>query len=201
MRLSETEQLEAMLAENLQRKELNQLEAARGCQQLIDRGLATDEIASKLWVTAATLMKYLQVLELPKELQQLVAEFELMLSSVQYLVKLPTVEQQLTIGRQAAKESWVAWEVKRAVDTALGKKPPLAPPPRPMSTADHEARSKAMARAAASKGDERTHLLGMLCDVTAMLRRKPELVHDLAVRDWLESLAGVVRDAQKRKVA
>ncbi len=69
--LSPQEVLELALIENLQRKDLNPIEEARGYQRLIDEfGLTQEEVAQKVGKDRSTIANALRLLKLPEDLQE-----------------------------------------------------------------------------------------------------------------------------------
>ena len=191
--LDETTQLEAMLIENLQRKALNPVETARACGALRQRGLTVDAIAVRVGIGKGTVAKYLQVVEMPAEIQRQLAEYDISLSYIPHLARLQSDADRLVICRQAAAESWLTSEVERAVNQALGRSAGRAP----RSTATPVARQPVAAPVAPVTKNPRGRLIEILNEGAILIRRNPALVNDPVVRDCFDSVAMAVRAAQK----
>ncbi len=71
--LSEQEQMELALVENLQREDLNPMEEAAGIRSLMDRsGYTQEEAAKRLGKSRPAVANALRLLSLPPEVQQMV---------------------------------------------------------------------------------------------------------------------------------
>ena len=64
--LSEQEELEIMIVENLQRKDVNPIEEAQGFRLLLDAGLKQEELAERLGCSQSHIANRLRLLELPE---------------------------------------------------------------------------------------------------------------------------------------
>lgn len=71
---TDTQRIEIMLIENLQRADLEPLEEAEGYQALIDLGLSQHDIAKKVGCNQSHVSKRLQLLDLPPEVQAAVGK-------------------------------------------------------------------------------------------------------------------------------
>ena len=68
--VSDEDMLELALVENVQRRDLDALEKARGYQRLMDRlRLTQDQVAQKVGLKRATVANHLRLLDLPEDLQ------------------------------------------------------------------------------------------------------------------------------------
>lgn len=65
--MSEREQLQTMLLENMQRSDLTVYEQAQGFQLMLDMGIGVDEIAEKSGFSATTVRRRVKLLELDKD--------------------------------------------------------------------------------------------------------------------------------------
>lgn len=71
---SEAERLELALIENIQREDLDAIERASACRQLIDgHGLSQEEVAERLGYERSTVANLVRLLDLPKPIQEAVS--------------------------------------------------------------------------------------------------------------------------------
>jgi ParB family chromosome partitioning protein len=75
--LTDREALELQAIENLQRKDLNDIEEARQYRRLLDCGSKAEEVASRISKSRAHIYNCLKLLELPKEAQDALASGKL----------------------------------------------------------------------------------------------------------------------------
>lgn len=89
------------LIENLQREDLNPIEVAEGCHQLIEKyGLTQETAAKKLGKSRSSVTNSLRLLALPQEVRHKVSEGILSAGHAKVLLGLPTQE----LMQQAAEE-------------------------------------------------------------------------------------------------
>ena len=118
--------LELALVENVQRQELTPLEEAQAFQRLQDEfRLTQEEIARRVGRERSTIANTLRLLRLPHELRQLVAQGRLDAGHARALLALERAEEQLALGREAARKGLSVREVERRV--ALLRAPRKAP--------------------------------------------------------------------------
>lgn len=124
--LSESEQIQAMLAENIQRRALNPVEIARACKALLDRGLTPDLIAEKIGIARLGVTKHMAVLDLPAEVQNLLAAGSMPLGYVLPLAEIKhNAAAQVRIATRASKQGWHVNQVMGTCRAYLsGEKPP-----------------------------------------------------------------------------
>ncbi|HID86054.1 MAG TPA: ParB/RepB/Spo0J family partition protein [Anaerolineae bacterium] len=90
------EMLELALVENLQRTDLNPLEAAGAYRQLIeDFGLTQEEVATRVGKNRATVANTLRLLRLPDQVKRLLAEGRISEGHARALLSLETPKAQL----------------------------------------------------------------------------------------------------------
>jgi len=114
--LNEREQLEVMLIENIQRRDLNNLQIAQALQKLSEQGLSVRDIAPKVGMHYETVRKHLGVVRLPAELHPMFASGELALGYVFPLLDLPTPQKQIELAKKAAAEGWLVNQMMAAVN-------------------------------------------------------------------------------------
>ncbi len=104
-RYSEREIKEISLIENLQREDLNPIEAATAMKQLMnDYKLTQDELAERIGKSRPAIANTLRLLTLNREVIELVAEGKLSAGHARTLVTLPATEQ-ISFAREAVKTS------------------------------------------------------------------------------------------------
>ena len=100
-----TQQMEISLIENLQREDLNPIEAARGIRALMQQcGYTQDKVAARIGKSRPAVANLLRVLTLPEEITDMVREGQLSAGHARVLAGLTSREDQLRLGRQAMEE-------------------------------------------------------------------------------------------------
>lgn len=113
------------LIENLQREDLDPIEVAEGCRQLIERyGLTQESAAKRLGKSRSAVANSLRLLALPDEVRRMVSEGKLSFGHAKVLLGLPSA----ALMQQAADEV-VAQSLNVRQTEALCKK--LAKPAKP----------------------------------------------------------------------
>ncbi len=114
--------LELALVENIQRQELTPLEEAHAFQKLqSDFHLTQEEIARRVGRERSTVANTLRLLRLPRELRELVGAGRLDAGHGRALLALSHADEQLALGREAARKGFSVREVERRV--ALARAP------------------------------------------------------------------------------
>jgi ParB family chromosome partitioning protein len=118
--------LEIALVENIQREELNAIEEAQAFQRLQDEfSLTQEEIARRVGRDRTTVANTLRLLRLPRELREMVASSRLDAGHGRALLALERADDQVALGREAARKGLSVREVERRV--ALLRAPRPAP--------------------------------------------------------------------------
>ena len=118
------------LIENLQREDLNPIEVAEGCHQLIEKyGLTPETAAKKLGKSRSSVTNSLRLLALPQEVRHKVSEGILSAGHAKVLLGLPTQE----LMQQAAEEIEANGLNVRQTEALCKKlaKPAKLPKPKP----------------------------------------------------------------------
>ena len=124
------------LIENLQREDLDPIEVAEGCRQLIDKyGLTQESAAKKLGNSRSAVTNSLRLLALPEDVRRMVSAGKLSFGHAKVLLGLPSAE----LMQQAAAEV-VAQNLNVRQTEALCKK--LAKPAKPPKEKDNFTRPK-----------------------------------------------------------
>ncbi len=117
--------LEVALVENIQREDLHPIELAQAFERLsTELGLNHDEIGRRTGKDRATITNSIRLLQLPADLQGLVAERKLSPGHARALLKLKTEEEQRNMAFQAIAEGWTV----RTIESAA-QRPERAPKP------------------------------------------------------------------------
>ena len=125
--------LEMALIENIQREDLNPMEAASAYQRLADEfHLKQDDIAVQVGKDRATVANYLRLLKLPEEVRGNVASGALSMGHARAIVALSTESDQRRLARDVVSRGLSVREtealVKKEISTKRGDKPqPIAP--------------------------------------------------------------------------
>jgi ParB family chromosome partitioning protein len=128
--LTEAQQHEAMLIENLQREDLNSLEIATAYQKMIQEFSYTQEdVAKKVGKDRTSIANYLRLLKLPDEVQELIADGKLSMGQARALIPIENPERQRSMALRIAKDSLSVREVEKWVRRfqSASEKPPKAP--------------------------------------------------------------------------
>ena len=119
--------LEMALIENIQREDLNPMEAAAGYQRLVDQfHLKQDDIARQVGKDRATVANYLRLLKLPDEVRANVASGALSMGHARAIVALPTDSDQRRLARDVVSRGLSVRETEALVKGELGRQGPEA---------------------------------------------------------------------------
>jgi ParB family chromosome partitioning protein len=117
--------LEMALIENIQREDLNPMEAAAGYQRLIDEfQLKQEDIAAQVGKDRATVANYLRLLKLPDEVRANVASGALSMGHARAIVALPTDNDQRRLARDVVSRGLSVRETEALVKHELARKGP-----------------------------------------------------------------------------
>ena len=117
--------LEMALIENIQREDLNPMEAAAAYQRLVDEfQLKHDEIALQVGKDRATVANYLRLLKLPAEVRADVASGALSMGHARAIVALGTEADQRRVARDVIARGLSVRETEALVKDALDKARP-----------------------------------------------------------------------------
>ena len=124
--LSEKEVQEISLIENLQREDLNPIEAATGMKRLMEEfGLTQEQLAERLGKSRPAIANTLRLLSLAEEVVDLVREGKLSSGHARTLVPVAR-EAQTYLAREFVKNGWSVREMERAVKQYLNPPEVLA---------------------------------------------------------------------------
>ncbi len=117
--MSDSEVMQLALIENLQREDLSPLEEAQGYQSLIETyGFTQEEVANTVGKSRPTVTNALRLLNLPKEILDMVASGKLSAGHARTLLSFPTAESMLKAARLAAEQGISVRELERMAKKA-----------------------------------------------------------------------------------
>lgn len=116
----DTQMVEMALIENVQREDLNAMEVARGYQVLIDRlGLTQQEAADRMGKSRSAVANTLRLLELPRDLQDLVSRGTLTAGHARAILALPDPEARRQLALRAVEQRLSVRDVEAEVKRGL----------------------------------------------------------------------------------
>jgi ParB family chromosome partitioning protein len=116
--------LEMALIENIQREDLNPMEAAAGYQRLVDEfHLKQDDIAAQVGKDRATVANYLRLLKLPEEVRGNVSSGALSMGHARAIVALASEADQRRLARDVVSRGLSVRETEALVKNEIGEKP------------------------------------------------------------------------------
>jgi ParB family chromosome partitioning protein len=106
--------LEITLIENIQREDLNPIETAVAFDRLgQELNLSAEQVGTRTGKDRSTILNFTRLLQLPGDLQQLVAERRLSQSHARCLLALPTAELQREVAEKAVSQGWSVRQTER----------------------------------------------------------------------------------------
>ena len=112
--LTEVEQIEASLVENLQRKDLNPIEVALAYQKLTkELNYTQDAVAEKVGKDRASVANFIRLLKLPPEIQKMVATGKISMGHARALITLAKPDQQIFLSRLIVEKNLTVREVEK----------------------------------------------------------------------------------------
>jgi ParB family transcriptional regulator, chromosome partitioning protein len=117
--------LETTLVENIQREDLNPIETAVAFERMMQElQLNADQIGHRTGKDRTTIVNSVRLLQLPQDLQQLVAERRLSAGHARCLLSLPPGELQREVAERAVAQAWSVRQMERTTQRMLeGRKP------------------------------------------------------------------------------
>lgn len=103
--ISDDDVFKLALIENLQRSDLSPLEEAQGYRQLIkEKGLTQEELAKILSKSRSAITNTLRLLDLPREVQELVEEGKLTAGHARAILAVPSEEGRIQLAQKVVAE-------------------------------------------------------------------------------------------------
>lgn len=143
--LSQTEQEEVMLVENLQREDLSLLQEARAYQRLIEQGLTSMDLARRTGAAPQSIHERLLILQMAPGVQELFEANQLPVTAIRPLSTVTSHERQTRLARRVASFQLTVRELKEIVSklSSEGLPTPAPKKPRALRTAAPVAFSRA----------------------------------------------------------
>lgn len=189
------ESLEEALVENLHREDLNPLEEAAAFVQLQqDFGLTQQAVANRVGRSRAAVTNATRLLQLPPEVQELVASRRLSAGHGRALLTLTDPAEQTRLARKVAVEGWSVRQLEHHVRPP-GKEADPAPPPSPPEAPPPDTDEPAAAAEESSALLELETLLAEFLSTTVRVEigeRKGRLTVEFADLDDLERIYHLV---------
>ena len=107
------------LVENLQRKDLNPIEVARACKQIIDStGMTQEELAEVLGMSRSNSTNLLRLLDLPEEVQTLIQKGDITVGHAKVLLSLKDGDETLKLAKVVAQRNLSVRELEQLCKTS-----------------------------------------------------------------------------------
>ena len=117
-------QMEIALIENLQREDLNPMEAARGIRALMRQcGYTQDKVSVRLGKSRPAVANLLRLLTLPDEVTEMVRDGRLSAGHARVLAGITGPEEQIRLAERAVREGMSVRQLEQAAASAKGKAP------------------------------------------------------------------------------
>jgi ParB family chromosome partitioning protein len=117
--------LEISLVENIQREELNPIETAHAFARLAEElQLSAEQIGLRTGKDRSTITNFVRLLQLPEDLQQLVAERRLSAGHARCLLSLPTIALQREVAEKAVAQGWNVRQTERTTQRMMADRQP-----------------------------------------------------------------------------
>jgi len=117
--------LEITLIENIQREDLNPIETAQAFDRLSrELHLNHEEIGSRTGKDRSTIANLIRLLQLPPDIQQLIAERRLSAGHARCLLSLPTAELQREVAEKSVAQGWSVRQVERLTQRIMEDRKP-----------------------------------------------------------------------------
>jgi ParB family chromosome partitioning protein len=112
--------LEITLIENIQREDLNPIETAVAFDRLgQELNLTAEQVGHRTGKDRTTILNFTRLLQLPGDLQQLVAERRLSQGHARSLLALPTAELQREVAEKAVAQGWSVRQTERVTQKMI----------------------------------------------------------------------------------
>jgi len=119
--------LEITLIENIQREDLNAIETAQAFDRLCrELQLSHEEVGRRTGKDRSTIANLIRLLQLPPDIQQLIAERRLSIGHARCLLTLPTAELQREVAEKSVAQGWSVRQVERLTQRMTEDRKPKA---------------------------------------------------------------------------
>lgn len=114
--VTEAERVELALIENLQREDLNPVEAAEACHRLVkDFHLTQEDLSKLLGKQRSSIANYLRILKLPSDVKQWISQGDLSMGHAKAILSLEKPGDQTEAGRRIIKKGLSVREAEALV--------------------------------------------------------------------------------------
>lgn len=114
--LTDREVAELALIENLQREDLNAVEEAEGYRHLVEEyGMTQEQVAERVGKSRPAVANSVRLLELPKEVLELLRSGDLSAGHARALLGMSAKEDMIRLGMAAARRGMTVREVEKTV--------------------------------------------------------------------------------------
>jgi len=173
-------QMEISLIENLQREDLNPIEAAKGVRMLMQQcGYTQEKVSTRLGKSRPAVANLLRLLTLPDEVMDMVQDGRLSAGHARVLAGLTTAAEQIALANQAAAEGMSVRQLEALAAKNRAKEPKNTPRRRGLPPELNEMQEKLL---------EKT---GMKCTMSGSIQ-KGRIVLQYSTREELEHLNEVL---------
>lgn len=116
MPMEESRSALSCLIENIQRVDLNPIEIATSCAQIIqDFSLTQEELAVRVGKKRSSIANYLRILNLPLEIKQAIAQGQISFGHAKVILALSSRDKQITLFEKVMKEGLSVRDVEKLV--------------------------------------------------------------------------------------
>lgn len=123
MDIGEKKMREIALIENLQREDLNAVEAAKGIKELMDRyGLTQEAVAERISKSRSNVANYLRILTLPDDILSSIEKDELSLGHAKCLAGLDNKEEISALAKLVTEKKLSVRELEKKIRSMSEKK-------------------------------------------------------------------------------
>ena len=123
---SDEQAMELALVENLQRQDLNPIEAARAYQRLITEfGFTQEAVAQRIGKDRSSIANIARLLNLPADIQQLIESGGLTTGHAKVLLGLPGPEAQLRLARHIMERHLSVRQAEQLASQSVRSRPPV----------------------------------------------------------------------------
>jgi ParB family chromosome partitioning protein len=112
--------LEITLIENIQREDLNPIETAVAFERMMrELVLNPEQVGQRTGKDRTTIVNLIRLLQLPDDIQQLVAERRLSAGHARCLLSLPSIQLQREVAEKSVEQGWSVRQVERVTRKML----------------------------------------------------------------------------------
>jgi ParB family chromosome partitioning protein len=128
--VSDAEMLELALVENLQRRDLNPIDRARGFESMMTTlRITQEEVAAKVGLKRATVANHIRLLDLPEKIQDALAKGLISMGHARAMLGLLDSAAMLALLDQTVRKDLSVREVEQLVRAAAREVAGAGPPP------------------------------------------------------------------------